>query len=308
MLRDGSLSPGVTDHAAHEQEGSPTMGVLTRLFRRTQSQTSVQTRQPYDGVSIEPKPTPAPEPDQAQRLRQAVLEAEHRAEAELDDLLPEGDSVDDDSPEEIGDLDLSSTSDLPTGQPLSRKAKAPRSKQELIEELQRNYQEVLGLIRKLDAHLDHASTRSDRLAEVAEQYDELAPVLRKFPEHVAQSLQSVGSELQQTVRNEAIASRELLERIESAILHVGVDIERSTNQQGQLVQTMAEFREGLSDLSRSSIAACDSVQRFQHAAAARDDAMISQIQRARRWLIGLTVGVGIIATAAIILAIIALRG
>ena len=44
---------------------------------------------------------------------------------------------------------------------------APRNRQELVKELQKNYAEVLGLVRKVDDHLDTQTHRSERLLELA---------------------------------------------------------------------------------------------------------------------------------------------
>jgi len=289
------------------------MGVLKRWFKKAQSNSRDSAGQ--TAIAVEPKPmTRSPVPhagpeDQADRLRKAVAaeqrsldraseESEH-AEPALDDSAMFDDETANES--EVDALEA----DAP--QPLARKPKSPRSKQELIEELHRNYQEVLGLIRKLDTHLDENRDRSQTIADVAEQYSKLAPVLESLPDHLAQSTNKLSDDIRSSITDEGAAARELLERIESAILHVGTDIERSTNQQGQLVETMAEFRESLTDLARSSTAAYESVRDAQLRAAERDRALLTQLRQTRMWLIGLTVGVGAIGLTAVILGIIALR-
>lgn len=292
------------------------MGVLKRWFKKTQSNSTESASQ--TAVAVEPKPMtrsvdqPAGTADQADRLRKAVA-AEQRTNGHSSDdreyaepALDDSDITDSHDPDADESEFDAVVADTP--QPLARKPKSPRSKQELIEELHRNYQEVLGLIRKLDTHLDENRDRSETIAEVAQQYSKLGPVIESLPDQLTQRTDKLSEELRSSISGEGAAARELLERIESAIVHVGTDIERSTNQQGQLVQTMAEFRESLTDLSRSSTAACESVRDAELRASERDQALLSQFRQTRMWLIGLTVGVGAIGLTAVILGIIALKG
>jgi len=291
------------------------MGVLSRWFKKSESRDSASNGR--SAVAVEAKPmrgdqvTDATPADQAERLRKAVAakqqtapsDTESQLEEDQIELLEDSSAYDALTASSGGDLDGSDAS-----QPITRKPKSPRSKQELIEELHRNYQEVLGLIRKLDIHLDQSRDRSESFADVADQYARLAPVIESLPERLAQESSKLGSDLRAGFAEEGAASRELLGRIESAIVHVGTDIERSTNQQGQLVQTMAEYRESLTDLSHSSRAACESVREAQVSSAERDQALLSQLRQTRLWLIGLTAGIGAIGIVAIILGILALRG
>lgn len=313
------------------------MGVLAKLFKRSPGSRQESARKDRSGhaptsiiggadSTIEPKPlsngSPADQSDQAARLRQAVLSAnaeatvarQHADALEDDDDDPDFDAADfsehritDSSPDDDPSADGAPEPIAADGAALSRKPRSPRSKQELIEELHRNYQEVLGLIRKLDGHLDDARGRSETIAQVAEQYAKIAPVIESLPDRLTERTDQLSTDIRKSIGEEGAAARELLERIESAIVHVGTDIERSTDQQGRLVQTMAEFRESLTDLSRSSTAACESVRDSESRAAQRDQALLTQLRQTRLWLIGLTVGVGAIGVAAIILGVIALR-
>ncbi len=299
------------------------MGVLAKLFKRSGQSKGADRPARASSVEVEPKPVPTGRShdyeDQAAQLRAAMASTQTDqaiADPEDDD---KGYSVDDSGeweadsstsvPIEDEGLDLApETDEDPAPAPLAKKAKSPRSKQELIEELHRNYQEVLGLVRKLDNHLDDAKGRSETIAEVARRYDELAPAIEHLPREIREVAETLNTDLRKAMGEEGNSTRELLDRIESAIVHVGTDIERSTNQQGQLVQTMAEFREGLLDLSRSSTAACEAVRDFEHRAIERDNAMLSQIRQTRFWLIGLTVAVATLGLTGVILGIIALAG
>ncbi|MCR9215645.1 MAG: hypothetical protein NXI14_00445 [bacterium] len=300
------------------------MSVFARLFRKSGRPKGSRHAPQISGVEVEPKPVRTNQnsdlDDQAARLRAAVASTKPgqvsvTASAQegafgLDDSGTwESDStaasaVDGDSPGLAPDADEISA---PNPAPLANKAKAPRNKQELIEELHRNYREVLGLVRKLDNHLDDARERSETIAEVSKRYEELAPAIQHLPREIRNAAETINADLRKAVGDEGSATRELLDRIESAIVHVGTDIERSTDQQGQLVQTMAEFRESLLDLSRSSTAACEAVRDFEQRAVERDNAMLGQIRQTRFWLIGLTVGVGVIGVAGLILGVLALN-
>ncbi len=112
---------------------------------------------------------------------------------------------------------------------------------------------------------------------MSKRYEELAPAIQHLRE-IRNAAETINADLRRAVGMRQ-RDPELLDRIESAIVHVGTDIERSTDQQGQLVQTMAEFRETLLDLSRSSTAACEAVRDFEQRAVERDNAMLGQIRR-----------------------------
>lgn len=302
------------------------MGVLAKLFKRSSGSTSGAQSSHRSAIEIEPKPRPTEAAsefdDQAARLRAAVatnqVEPEHVRSSgsresftsdESEDWQVEQDELPSGIDEGLEEVEPGTDGAEASGRSsLAKKSKAPRSKQELIEELHRNYQEVLGLVRKLDHHLDDAKGRSETIAEVAQRYDELAPAIEHLPHEIREAAKSINADLRTAMGEEGNATRELLDRIESAIVHVGTDIERSTNQQGQLVQTMAEFRESLLDLSRSSTAACEVVRDFEQRAVERDNAMLLQMRQTRHWLIGLTVAVAALGVTGVILGIIALSG
>ncbi len=317
------------------------MGVLAKLFRKSSTKNqgirsgarprggAVNRPDPQPSIVLEAKPV-APESarsqgDQASRLREEVIKSlEPQTDHETSGSEREESAAGRTSREEARDVDLSSDADnelqstTETGeetgdgsfdsQALTRKGRSPRSKQELIEELHRNYLEVLGLVRKLDGRLDEARGRSEALTEITEVYAKLAPLFESLPQQIREHTQALGADLRSAVTEEGSAARELLERIESAIVHVGTDIERSTNQQGRLVQTMAEFREGLTDLSKTSMAACEAVRDSEARAARRDEAMLNQLRQTRLWLIGLTIGLVSIGIGGLVLGLLAIRG
>ena len=317
------VSQGVMDHAGYDRRFQA-MGVIAKLFRKSGRPKGSQHAPQISGVEVEPKPVTTSQnsdlDDQAARLRAAVASTK-LGQASATAPAPEGAFGPDDSGTWDDDSTAASAIDdeslgfapdadeisAPNPAPLATKAKPPRNKQELIEELHRNYREVLGLVRKLDNHLDDARARSETIAEVSKRYEELAPAIEHLPREIRDAAETINADLRRAVGDEGNATRELLDRIESAIVHVGTDIERSTNQQGQLVQTMAEFRESLLDLSRSSTAACEAVRDFEQRAVERDNAMLGQIRQTRFWLIGLTVGVGVIGVAGLILGVLALN-
>lgn len=310
------------------------MGVFARLFRKTspEKRGHRHTHEPVGGtdhrpgVQLEAKPagqafadTPS---DQASRLRQVVLDTQDSAmrsgvteparEEPALDLQPQADEAPSNSSIEpdIDETEFAAgfEEDAAETPVLARKPRAPRSKQEMIEELHRNYLEVLGLVRKLDGHIDEARGRSETVTELAETYARLAPLFEALPDQLHEQSRTLGTDIRSAISDEASAARELLERIESAIVHVGTDIERSTNQQGRLVQTMAEFRESLTDLSKSSSAACEAVRDSEARAARRDEAMLAQLRQTRYWLIGLTIGFFAIGVGALVLGFLAIKG
>lgn len=70
-------------------------------------------------------------------------------------------------------------------------APAPRNRNELFQELQKNYNEVLSLVRKVDHHLDQQQHRQVRLLEIAEQTHKQMSVLTDLRDQNARAADAI---------------------------------------------------------------------------------------------------------------------
>jgi hypothetical protein len=189
--------------------------------------------------------------------------------------------------------------DLPTpGQESRPEARPPKSRQELIAELQRNYQEVLGIVRKVDTHLDEQGRRGHRLAEIAERFPQAAEDLaniRQGHDEVHEALRSVSLALRERDTTLTENQRSMLERLEEIR---GLMAEASESER-QLVGSLVEFRDMMGSMAAATERLSDAVERIE----ARDDRRADELLDAVRSVRSSVVGIGIVAAAAALIAL-----
>jgi DNA-binding ferritin-like protein len=178
---------------------------------------------------------------------------------------------------------------------------APKSKGEMIAELQKNYAEVMELIRKVSNHLDEQAGRSERLMEIAERIPEALdalPELRSQNERIIVALRDAAEE----ARSRDEQSAQTLDRL-------GDRLEESRESDRVLVGTMAEFRGTLREMADTNERTGATLSDMNQRNAAREQELHNILLLTRRWItIATVVGVVLVmvATAAVIM--IAARG
>lgn len=178
---------------------------------------------------------------------------------------------------------------------------APKSKGEMIAELQKNYNEVMELIRKVSNHLDEQAGRSERLMEIAERIPEALdalPELRSQNERIIVALRDAAEE----ARSRDEQSAQTLDRL-------GDRLEESRESDRVLVGTMAEFRGTLREMADTNERTGATLSDMNQRNAAREQELHNILLLTRRWItIATVVGVVLVmlATAAVIM--IAARG
>ena len=198
--------------------------------------------------------------------------------------------VDDDPDDELEGFD-------PGREPLPE-IKPPRSRQGLIAELQRNYQEVLGIVRKVDSHLDEQGQRSGRMAEIAERFPQAADDLshlREGQDSVQQALEAVSLALRD--RDEALTEgqRGTLDRLEE----IRGLLAESSESERQLVGSLVEFRDMMGGMSAATERLSEAVERID----ARETDRVNEVVKAIGGIKSSVVAVGVIATSCAVVAI-----
>ncbi len=177
--------------------------------------------------------------------------------------------------------------------------KPPRSRQELIAELQRNYQEVLGIVRKVDTHLDEQGQRAERMAEIAERFpaaaDDLAH-LRERQDSVHEALEAVALSLRE--RDESIAAgqhatNDKLEDIRGLMAE-------SSESERQLIGSLVEFRDMMGGMSAATERLAEAVGRIESREAERVNEIVGAIKGIRSSV----VAIGVIAASCAVVAIV----
>jgi methyl-accepting chemotaxis protein len=169
------------------------------------------------------------------------------------------------------------------------------SKRELLAEMQKNYNEVLGLVRKVDQHLDEQSARSRQLMDIAER---TARAVESLPE-----IQKSNAELAQSVRQFSEATREHETAIRASLDQQAGAIESHT-------AAIAEFRGSVTD-SVSGMAA--SADRLGEAIAAmretdrqRERELAELVTRSQKSMLTIVITCVVLAAGTLVVALVAL--
>ena len=179
----------------------------------------------------------------------------------------------------------------------------PRNRQELFEDLQRNYREAVELIRKVDGHLDRDESRGQQFLAIARRIDESIPTVESVPQQITR----IGDQIVEAVRAGSAADEKRLARLEQSLDTIVTNLERSSTAQIELTSTMAAFRETLADIERANRRSSEALESMEENRAAREEEMASMLSTSRTWLIialALCVGMGTVAMAISIVAMV----
>lgn len=175
-----------------------------------------------------------------------------------------------------------------------------KSRQELMDDLEKSYREVVELVRKVDAHLDKADQRAERMGELA---DQLLRAVENLPsrEHDEQARQRQIELLSQMVEEQ----RAGVDRLDNTLARLGVQAEVAGQSHEQLVMTMAEFRETMCDVSRASGRSAQAIEASTEQKRQADERLARAIVGNQRWMIGILAASMVLAAGALVLAVIA---
>jgi len=178
---------------------------------------------------------------------------------------------------------------------------APRSRQEMLGELQKNYAEVLELVRKVSGHLDKQDERAARLMEIAERLPAAMDALPQIREQNAQTLSALNRLVELGVA-EGESSRAATDELAS----IKTRLEQARETELELVSTMASFRESVSDVSRASERVGVAVEGLDRRGAQRDAQLAEAMNAGRRWTVALLATSGaatLVALAAVVISL-----
>lgn len=178
-----------------------------------------------------------------------------------------------------------------------------RSKQEVIEELQRNYREVVQLIGRVNEHMDQADDRSKTIVELAQRALEAN---QRLPETVALAIEKAQAHQVDALQAIAQAHEQGTERLDTSIARVGIQMEVASESHEQLCDTMASFRETMYEVSVTSTRTADALDASMAQKSAADERIAHMVVQNQRWMIGALGGIMILAGSAFVLAVVAL--
>lgn len=222
------------------------------------------------------------------------------ARAMMDAYEPPEDRPDSDSPErglvEVRPITVGALSQ-PVAPSLAR-----RGKQDLLDDLERSYREVVELVRKVDGHLDKADERAERMASVA---DRLLEVVERLPASYSEHGERRHNEQIALLQRMVETQHEGVDRLDTTLARLGVQAEVAGQSHEQLVMTMAEFRETMCDVARGATRSAAAVETGAQQQRESDDRLAQIIVGNQRWMIGILAASMTLAAAALVIAVIA---
>jgi len=174
-----------------------------------------------------------------------------------------------------------------------------KNRQEMLDELSRNYQEVLQLVRKVSDHLDKEEEREQRVSELATKVDGITAALDAMPERINANASELNHKLVSAIDRQSQSQNEALGRVVE-------QTKKSGEAQGKLVSTMAEFRETMHDVSKSGERSNEILAEMGRNANETREEIAQLVITSKRWTTVAMVASLSIAVVAIVIAVIAI--
>lgn len=179
-----------------------------------------------------------------------------------------------------------------------------RSRQEMIEELEKNYKEVLDLVRRVKDHLERQDERTERFLRVADQVEAAMPAVQRLPEDVAAQTKQVGESVVNAIEKSEARRAEFGDRLEESLRGIGSHVARAEEIQQSLVSSVDGLSGSVTGVARSSAKASEALTAMNERAQQRDEQITDVIERTRKSMmiavyIAISMGAIAVAVAAI---------
>ncbi|MEN0020042.1 MAG: hypothetical protein AAF747_04060 [Planctomycetota bacterium] len=159
--------------------------------------------------------------------------------------------------------------------------RTPKNRQELLAELQRNYAEVVTLVRKVDTHLDQQDRRSQRMLEIAESIPgalENLTAVRAQNEQLTKAVDDMVRTLNdgnKQADESAGAQLQALGQVRSLLENAGESERR-------VAESLDEFRSTIGDVASSTQNLGDVLETISTRESTRDEKLANVIQQSQR--------------------------
>lgn len=180
-----------------------------------------------------------------------------------------------------------------------------RGKQELIDELQKNYQEVLGLVRKVDQHLDAQQERGERLQSIAERVPPALDTLPAIQEQTARLSEAI-DRLADTTARHAARSEASAQAQAQTLAHVKSVLEQSQAASKKLTASVEAFTESVQSVTTATEEVGRVIERVEQRGAAREKQLAELIQRGSKTMTYMTGFCGLAFTVTVIVLLVAM--
>lgn len=178
-----------------------------------------------------------------------------------------------------------------------KRLSAKKAKQELITELQKNYKEVLEVVRRVQTHLDEQEARSTRLMEIVEGVPSALDQLSEHKEQNERLIMAV-----ERLNDTASTSHDVSQQSLRELAKANEQLSQSAHADRDLISTMGEFKDAAQGIANNNERAASAVKDLAGSASQRDQQLAEAIAEGRKWLV---IGVATTASAAALALILA---
>jgi methyl-accepting chemotaxis protein len=195
-------------------------------------------------------------------------------------------------------------------------APPPKNRAELIGELQKNYTEVLGIVRKVDQHLDDQQGRADRMLSIAERSAERLEVLPELVEQnrrvadailqlveVSRQGQSESKSVTDRISKTATQQLEATQQQTTVLYNVQTAMHSVGEAEKELAGSVNEFRGSMGAMSQATSDLGQSISTMRETDAAREEELARLVRSGQRWLVVAVIVTGLLAAGTLVVVI-----
>lgn len=181
-----------------------------------------------------------------------------------------------------------------------------------VAELQRGYDEVMHLVRKISDHLDTQTERTERmmqwmehmpqaleaLPEVSRQNARMIEILKEHLSHINERDSSLNGTLSR-LGDSSQHQTEVLGLLQQ-------QLDNSSRSAEQMTETLGSFREALGNLANTNNRSTEILANVVRASEERESTLTAMFERTQRWMIVAAILIGTLAVGAIVLSAMAI--
>ncbi len=198
---------------------------------------------------------------------------------------------------------------------MSTALQTKKGRAEMLSQLRKNYDEVLGIVRKVDQHLDEQAARSERMLEIAERtakqlekLEQLGP-MNESTARVAEAMTQLIQVTQQGQTDAATTGERLMktasqqleaQQQQTATLHqVQATIHKSAEADRELADSIHGFTDSIGGVKKATSDLGEAITAMRETDAERERELAQLVARSQKSLIAIVVIAGIAAVGAL---------
>lgn len=181
-----------------------------------------------------------------------------------------------------------------------------------VAELQRGYDEVMDLVRKISDHLDTQTQRTERMMQWMEHMPQALEALPEVSRQNARMIEILNEHLSHINARDSSLNNTLSRLGESSQHQTEVlgllqqQLDNSSRSAEQMTETLGSFREALGNLASTNNRSTEILSNVVKANEERESTLTAMFERTQRWMIAAAILIGTLAVGAIALSAMAI--